>query len=124
MDMVYPHNTCTVTTVQSLLRTKESGFSPSQIVLGCKKVHPCSARNPPYPGEIAQGPKGTPGGTKVVDVGIIPHAPVLDEILRTQCHGRPPGVKLKNTARVRFEEPILDSKLRGEIDIINEFSSQ
>ena len=44
--------------------------------------------------------------------------------MRTQRRGRPPEVKLKNTARVWFEEPILDSKLRGEIDIIDEFSSQ
>ena len=57
-------------------------------------------------------------------MGTIPYAPVLDVFLRKPRRGRPPGVKLKNTARVRFEEPILDSKLRGEINIINKFSSQ
>ena len=46
--------------------------------------------------------KNKPGGTKDDDVGIIPHAPVLDKILGTQRRGRPPGVKLKNTARNPF----------------------
>ena len=68
--------------------------------------------------------KNKPGGTKDDNVGIITLAPVLDKILGTQRHERPPGVKLKNTARVQFEEPISDSRLRGEIDIIDEFSSQ
>ena len=53
-------------------------------------------------------------------MGTIPYAPVLDVFLRKPRCGRPPGVKLKNTARVRFEEPILDSKLRGEVNIASD----
>ena len=74
--------------------------------------------------EKATRSKNKPGGTKDNDVGTIPYAPMLDVFLRKLCCGRPPGVKLKNTARVRFEEPILDSKLRGEINIVYKFSSQ
>ena len=47
-----------------------------------------------------------------------------DEFLCIKRCGRPPGVKLKNTARVRFAEPVFDSKPKGENDIINEFFSQ
>ena len=62
--------------------------------------------------EKATQSKNKPGGTKDDDVGTIPYAPVIDVFLRKPRRGRPPGVKLKNTARVRFEEPDLDSKLR------------
>ena len=61
------------------------------------------------------------GGLKM---GTIPYAPVLDEFLRKSRRGRPPGVKLKNTTRVRAEEPCLDSNLRGDVNIDNKFSSQ
>ena len=47
-----------------------------------------------------------------------------DVFLRKPRCGRPPGVKLKNTARVRLEEPIADPKFRGEVNIVDEFSSQ
>ena len=36
----------------------------------------------------------------------------------------PPGVKFKNTARERVHEPRLGSKLRGDVNIFDEFSSQ
>ena len=89
---------------------------------------PC--KEPPLPRRDSTGSerntrsKNKPRGTKGEDVWTIPYAPVLDVFLRTPRRGRPPGVKLKNTARIRSEEPILDSKLRGEIDITDEFSSQ
>ena len=89
---------------------------------------PC--KETPSPGTDSSGSekatrsKNKPGGTKDKDVGTIPYAPVLDVFLRKPHRGRPPGVKLINTARVRFEVPILDSKPRGEVNIADEFSSQ
>ena len=88
------------------------------------------SKEPPLPRRDHSGSERTtrgknkPGGTKDDDVGIIQFAPVSDEFSCIKRPGRPPGVKLKNTARVYFAEPVFDSKPRGENDIINEFSSQ
>ena len=68
--------------------------------------------------------KNKPGGTKDDDVGKIPPVPVPDKFSCIKCRGRPPGVKLKNTAKLRFAEPVCDSGARGEKDVIDEFSSQ
>ena len=54
--------------------------------------------NPGY--EKATQGKNKPGGTEDDDVGTILYAPVLDVFLRKPGRGRPPGVKLKNMARV------------------------
>ena len=65
------------------------------------------------------------GGTNKDYVGAIPHTPVLDEFLKKPCRGRPPGVvRFKNTARVRISNPLLSPKLRGDVNITDEFSSQ
>ena len=64
------------------------------------------------------------GGINKDNLGTIPHAPVLDEFLEKPHRGRPPGVRFKNTARVRVINPLLSPKLRGDINITDEFSSQ
>jgi hypothetical protein len=38
--------------------------------------------------------------------------------------GRPLGIKLKNTAKVRIAEPIFNFDVRGEKEVQDEFSSQ
>ena len=57
-------------------------------------------------------------------MGKILPAPVLDEFSCLKRSGRPLGVKLKNTAKVRFAEPVCNFDARGEKDVIDEFSSQ
>ena len=50
--------------------------------------------------------------------------PVPDEFSCIKRRGRPLGVKLKNTAKVRFAEPVCNSDAREEKDVIDKFSSQ
>ena len=64
------------------------------------------------------------GGTNKDYAGTIPHAPVLDEFWKKPPRRRTPGVRFKNTARVRINDPLLSPKLRGDINIIDEFFSQ
>ena len=44
--------------------------------------------------------------------------------MNKQHWGRPPSVKFKNTARVRVIDPILGPTIRGDVKIIDEFSSK
>ena len=68
--------------------------------------------------------KNKPGGTKDDAVGKKPPAPIPDEFSCLKHRGRPLGIKLKNTAKVRFAEPICNSDVRGEKEVQDEFSSQ
>ena len=68
--------------------------------------------------------KNNPGGTKDDTVGKIPPAPIPDEFSCLKRRSRPLGIKLKNTAKVRFAEPICNSDVRGEKEVQDEFSSQ
>ena len=95
-----------------------------------QKVYLRPTRRPRYLKKVTQGLKRPPrvkvnqGGTKNDYVGTIPYAPVLDVFFRKPRRGTPPGIKLKNTARVQAKEPRLNSKHRGDLNIDDEFSSK
>jgi len=50
--------------------------------------------------------------------------PLPDEFFSGKPRGRPLGVKPKNTAKVRFSEPLCEFGPKGEKDVNDEFSSQ
>ena len=54
----------------------------------------------------------------------MPCAPVLDEFLKKDNRGRPLKVRLKNTARVRVTHHNQDPTIRGDTNILDEFSSK
>ena len=95
---------------------QEDTFTPHEETLTPEKGNSGSEK-------ATQG-RRKPGGTKDDYVGTIPHMPALDEFLNKSRRGRPPGVKFKNTARVRVDKPRLGSKLRGDVNIVDDFSSQ
>ena len=72
------------------------------------EVHLRPTRRPHHLEQVAQGLKRPPGARINQGGPRVIYAPKSDVFLRKPCHGRPPGVKLKNTGRVRLEEPIAD----------------
>ena len=73
--------------------------------------------------DIPQGNQDS-GGIDKDDLDVMPSAPVLDEFFKKDNRGRPPKVRFKNTARVRVTHHNQDPKIRGDTNIIDEFSSQ
>ena len=68
--------------------------------------------------------KNKPGGAKDDNVGKTVITPLPDEFFSGKPRGRPLGVKPKNTAKVRFSEPLCEFGPKGEKDVNDEFSSQ
>ena len=81
---------------------------------------PILSKEPPLPRRDNSGSesntsgKNKPGGTKDDNVGSIPHAPVLDEILGTQRRGRPQGSSSKIQQGYGLRNPFLILSSRGK----------